>query len=106
MCGQEEQCGPEVKPALGPGQGQEESCGPEVKPALGPGQEAADQVYLDLIPVRSFLHTSGGSACPLKDVSSPTAAPAEGPLDPPSTVSHERECLGSLDVHTTCMNSV
>ncbi|XP_062330609.1 actin filament-associated protein 1-like 2 isoform X3 [Osmerus eperlanus] len=86
--------------------GQEEPCGPEVKPALGSGQEAADQVYLDLIPVRSFLHTSGGRTSPLKDSSSPTAAPAEGPLDPPSTVRRERECLGSLDVESNSQSDL
>ncbi|XP_078146789.1 actin filament-associated protein 1-like 2 [Centroberyx gerrardi] len=41
-----------------------ESCTQDAKDPVGTGQDRESRVYLDLIPVRSFLHTSCGTKAP------------------------------------------
>ncbi|XP_029934373.1 actin filament-associated protein 1-like 2 isoform X2 [Myripristis murdjan] len=61
-----------------------ESCTQDAKDAVGTGQDTENRVYLDLIPVRSFLHTSCGSKTPPhKDVSRHSPGPTEEQQDPP-----------------------
>lgn len=51
--------------------------------AAGTGQDSENRVYLDLIPVRSFLHTSSGSKTPPhKEISRHSPASTEEQQDP------------------------
>lgn len=53
---------------------------------INPEQDGKDRVYLDLIPVRSFLHTSPGQACPH---STPKTKPELNPAPTPSNKQHD-----------------
>lgn len=56
---------------------------------INPEQDGKDRVYLDLIPVRSFLHTNSGQVSPH---SSPTTRKELNPAPAPSNRQHD---LGS-----------
>ncbi|XP_070963137.1 actin filament-associated protein 1-like 2 isoform X3 [Oncorhynchus clarkii lewisi] len=73
------------------GQCRQDSTGPcgqdgDVVVVDSAGQDAADRVYLDLIPVRSFLHTSCGIGSPNKEPPRSSPAPTEEQQDLPSQV--------------------
>ncbi|XP_076008122.1 actin filament-associated protein 1-like 2 [Genypterus blacodes] len=62
-----------------------DTCREDAGDAGGGEQGTGNRVYLDLVPVRSFLHTSGGNkASPNKDASCQSPAPAEDEQDPSS----------------------
>ncbi|XP_045078423.1 actin filament-associated protein 1-like 2 isoform X2 [Coregonus clupeaformis] len=73
------------------GQCRQDSTGPcgqdgDVVVVDSAGQVATDKVYLDLIPVRSFLHTSCGRGSPNKEPPRPSPTPPEEQQDLPSQV--------------------
>ncbi|XP_036389142.1 actin filament-associated protein 1-like 2 isoform X2 [Megalops cyprinoides] len=69
--------GPEPEPEESPESSQE---------AVSVEPDAADRVYLDLIPVRSFLHTSCGRTSPQTPrVPSPSHSPAAEVVSPPQS---------------------
>ncbi|XP_036802596.1 actin filament-associated protein 1-like 2 isoform X2 [Oncorhynchus mykiss] len=73
------------------GQCRQDSTGPcgqdgDVVVVDSAGQDAADRVYLDLIPVRSFLHTSCGIGSPNKEPLRSSPVPTEEQQDLPSQV--------------------
>ncbi|XP_076616747.1 actin filament-associated protein 1-like 2 isoform X2 [Chaetodon auriga] len=62
-----------------------ETCTQGTKDSAGTEQDTENRVYLDLLPVRSFLHTScGGKTVPGKDTSGHSPVPAEDQKDPSS----------------------
>ncbi|XP_059180351.1 actin filament-associated protein 1-like 2 [Centropristis striata] len=63
----------------------DETCVEDTKDSVETEQDTEDRVYLDLVPVRSFLHTSCGAKSPsAKDTSSPV--PAEDQMDSSSQI--------------------
>ncbi|XP_038591697.1 actin filament-associated protein 1-like 2 isoform X1 [Micropterus salmoides] len=55
--------------------------------SVGTEQDIENRIYLDLVPVRSFLHTStGGKAPPAKETSGHSPVPVEHEKDPVSQV--------------------
>ncbi len=62
-----------------------ETCTQDTKDTAGTEEDADSKVYLDLIPVRSFLHTSSTSkSLTAKDTSRLSPVPAEDQKDPSS----------------------
>ncbi|KAM6898578.1 actin filament-associated protein 1-like 2 isoform 1-T1 [Lycodopsis pacificus] len=61
-----------------------DTCAQDTKDSVGTEQDTDSRIYLDLIPVRSFLHTSGGSKAPAKETSSHSPVPVEEEKDPSS----------------------
>lgn len=60
----------------------DETCTRDTKDSVGTEQDAEDRIYLDLVPVRSFLHTScGGKALPAKETSRHSPVPVEDQRD-------------------------
>lgn len=59
-----------------------ETCAQDTEDSAGTEQDADNRVYLDLIPVRSFLHTAGGSKAPARET--PSHSPVEEEKDPSS----------------------
>uniref|UniRef100_A0A3Q3WLI0 Actin filament-associated protein 1-like 2 n=1 Tax=Mola mola TaxID=94237 RepID=A0A3Q3WLI0_MOLML len=55
-------------------------------PEVGTEQDTENRVYLDLVPVRSFLHTSGGCKSPSVIDTSHSPGPVEDQKDPPSQI--------------------
>lgn len=70
---------------------QEESQDGNNDMVINPEQDGKDRVYLDLIPVRSFLHTNSGQVSPH---SSPTTRKELNPAPAPSNRQHD---LGSQE---------
>ncbi|KAF3853627.1 hypothetical protein F7725_014315 [Dissostichus mawsoni] len=61
-------------------QEQFETCTQDSKDSEGTEQDPDNRIYLDLVPVRSFLHTScGGKAPPAKETSRESPVPVEDP---------------------------
>uniref|UniRef100_A0A3P8THS8 Actin filament-associated protein 1-like 2 n=1 Tax=Amphiprion percula TaxID=161767 RepID=A0A3P8THS8_AMPPE len=59
-----------------------ETCSQDAKEPVGTEQDNDNRIYLDLVPVRSFLHTSsGGKASPAKETSRHSPVPAEDQKD-------------------------
>ncbi|XP_068439662.1 actin filament-associated protein 1-like 2 [Clinocottus analis] len=54
-----------------------ETCAQDTKDSAGTEQDSDNRVYLDLIPVRSFLHTAGGGKAPAKETSTHSPVPIE-----------------------------
>ncbi|XP_060795910.1 actin filament-associated protein 1-like 2 [Neoarius graeffei] len=65
---------------------QEESQDGNSEVVINPEQDGKDRVYLDLLPVRSFLHTSSGQVCPH---STPKTKPELNPAPTPSNKQHD-----------------
>ncbi|XP_031170996.2 actin filament-associated protein 1-like 2 [Sander lucioperca] len=62
-----------------------ETCMQDIKESVGAEQDIENRVYLDLVPLRSFLHTSsGGKAPPAKEMSRHSPVPEEDQKDPSS----------------------
>ncbi|XP_033467779.1 actin filament-associated protein 1-like 2 isoform X1 [Epinephelus lanceolatus] len=62
-----------------------ETSAQDTKDSTGTQQDTDNRIYLDLVPVRSFLHTScGGKAPPAKETSGHSPVPAEEQKDPSS----------------------
>ncbi|XP_078134926.1 actin filament-associated protein 1-like 2 isoform X2 [Sander vitreus] len=62
-----------------------ETCTQDIKQSVGAEQDIENRVYLDLVPLRSFLHTSsGGKAPPAKEMSRHSPVPEEDQKDPSS----------------------
>lgn len=67
----------------------------DTKDSVGAEQDTEDRVYLDLVPVRSFLHTScGGKTPPAKETSRHSPVPTEDQKDPSS----QRNEVGQRDL--------
>uniref|UniRef100_UPI0037E88B4D actin filament-associated protein 1-like 2 n=1 Tax=Semicossyphus pulcher TaxID=241346 RepID=UPI0037E88B4D len=63
-------------------QEQNESCSQDNKDSVGSEQDTENRIYLDLVPVRSFLHTpSGNKSAPAKETSSHSPVPVEDQKD-------------------------
>ncbi|XP_040922772.1 actin filament-associated protein 1-like 2 isoform X2 [Toxotes jaculatrix] len=58
-----------------------ETCAQDAKNSEGGEQDADNRVYLDLVPVRSFLHTSSGKSSPPKEISRYSPVPVEDQKD-------------------------
>ncbi|KAA8581542.1 hypothetical protein FQN60_003123 [Etheostoma spectabile] len=59
-----------------------EECTQDIKESVGAEQDIENRVYLDLVPLRSFLHTSsGGKAPPAKEASRHSPVPVEDQKD-------------------------
>ncbi|XP_039990782.1 actin filament-associated protein 1-like 2 isoform X3 [Xiphias gladius] len=59
-----------------------ETCTHDAKDSVGTEQDTENRVYLDLVPVRSFLHTSsGGKASPAKETFRHSPVPVEDQKD-------------------------
>ncbi|KAI3364822.1 hypothetical protein L3Q82_001009 [Scortum barcoo] len=66
-------------------QGHDETCTQDTKDSVGTEQDTEDRIYLDLVPVRSFLHTSCGSKTPpAKETSRHSPVPVEDQSCPSS----------------------
>lgn len=68
---------------------------------INPEQDGKDRVYLDLIPVRSFLHTNSGPVSPhsspkIKKDLSPAPTPSNRQQDPGSEVRTNRAHLSAI----------
>ncbi|XP_034414916.1 actin filament-associated protein 1-like 2 isoform X1 [Cyclopterus lumpus] len=61
-----------------------ETCAQDTQDSVGTEQDTENRVYLDLTPVRSFLHTAGGSKAPAKEPSRHSPVPVEEEKDPSS----------------------
>jgi len=70
-----------------------ETCAQDTEDSAGTEQDADNRVYLDLIPVRSFLHTAGGSKAPARET--PSHSPVEEEKDPSSQMKE----VGNRDSH-------
>ncbi|KAM9837249.1 actin filament-associated protein 1-like 2 [Aulostomus maculatus] len=62
---------------------QSKTCTQDTADPVGTAQDTDSKVYLDLVPVRSFLHTScGAKETPLKETSGHSTAPLEEQKEP------------------------
>lgn len=72
-----------------------ETSAQDTKDSAGTQQDTDNRIYLDLVPVRSFLHTScGGKAPPAKETSGHSPVPAEEQKDPSSQMKE----VGNKDI--------
>ncbi|KAF1373855.1 hypothetical protein PFLUV_G00243260 [Perca fluviatilis] len=70
-----------------------ETCTQDIKESVGAEQDIENRVYLDLVPLRSFLHTSsGGKALPAKETSRHSPVPEE---DQKNTSSQMKEVIST-----------
>lgn len=71
-----------------------ETCTEDAKESEGNEQNIENRIYLDLIPVRSFLHTSGGGkVSPAKETSTHFPVPVEDQKDSLYQEVHKRNIL-------------
>lgn len=63
-----------------------EPCAQDTRDSVATEQDTENRVYLDLVPVRSFLHTSGGCKSPSVIDTSHSPGPVEDQKDPPSQI--------------------
>ncbi|GAA6214270.1 actin filament-associated protein 1-like 2 isoform X1 [Lates japonicus] len=64
-----------------------ETCTQDAKGSVGTEQDTDNRIYLDLVPVRSFLHTScGGKVSPGKETFRDSLVPVEDQKDSPCQV--------------------
>lgn len=61
-----------------------EPCAQDTRDSVATEEDTENRVYLDLIPVRSFLHTSGGRKSPSATDRSHSPGSVEDQKDPPS----------------------
>lgn len=62
-----------------------ETCTQDTKNSTGTKQDTENRVYLEVVPVRSFLHTScGRKSPPVKDTFTHSPVPEEDQQEPPS----------------------
>lgn len=64
----------------------EASTAQDARDLAGSELDPDNRVYLDLLPVRSFLHTSGGKTSPTKDTSRQSPVPQEEQKEPSKEV--------------------
>lgn len=73
-----------------------ETCMQDIKESVGAEQDIENRVYLDLVPLRSFLHTSsGGKAPPAKEMSRHSPVPEEDQKDPSSQMKEVGSVVGT-----------
>ncbi|XP_041830457.1 actin filament-associated protein 1-like 2 isoform X2 [Melanotaenia boesemani] len=61
---------------------QNQTCSPNTKNPMSTEQDTDNRIYLDLVPVRSFLHTScGNKTSPAKEISRQSPVPVEDHKD-------------------------
>ncbi|XP_075948994.1 actin filament-associated protein 1-like 2 [Anarhichas minor] len=80
-----------------------DTCAQDTKDSVGTEQDTDNRVYLDLIPVRSFLHTSGGSKAPAKETSRHSPVPVEEEKDPSSQM---KEVISTNRTEATPVSNV
>ncbi|XP_030610643.1 actin filament-associated protein 1-like 2 isoform X1 [Archocentrus centrarchus] len=82
-----------------------ETCSQDAKDPEGTEEDPENRIYLDLVPVRSFLHTSsGGKVSPAKEASRHSPVPAEDQKDSSSQVKEGMSSNHSEPESTPALN--
>ncbi|XP_037319909.2 actin filament-associated protein 1-like 2 isoform X2 [Pungitius pungitius] len=85
-----------------------EPCAQDAKDSEGAAQDPDARVYLDLVPLRSFLHTPGASKAPYRETSRDSPVPSEEEKDPTPQMKEvtNANCIESTPVSNgTCSHS-